>query len=106
MKQVIAMFSCWNATPDAATQKCWNGNDAENKPMYTDVTGLAVQLGAVPYKPDETADSENNAFALSTPSGQLSMRVMNDNIREADFFEPGAQYKLTIEKVKDAPKLT
>jgi hypothetical protein len=76
------------------------GIDPETQqPTYKPQTGMNVTLSAVVGNNQDPAD-ENNAFAYLTPTGQVSIRIINDNIREADFFESGAEYRVTFEKVE------
>lgn len=96
MEKVTAKFFCSNAKEEDVASKCWAGNDAEGKPLYEDVTGINVQLYPVTANgPDATP--EDSAFARSTPTGQFWMRVMNEAIRESGFFQPGKNYRITIE---------
>lgn len=100
MNKVIAKFYCGVAQEEQKPQNTWVGPGTDGKGEYKEITPLNVNLYAVTANQnDPQASDEDKAFAFSTPSGNMSMRIMNDAIREAGFFEAGKNYKITIERV-------
>ena len=96
MKKVTAKFYCSNAKDEDVPTSCYVGNNSEGKPLYADVTGQNVQLYPVTAN-GPGQQPEDALFAASTPSGQFWMRIMNEAIRQAGFFQPGKNYRITIE---------
>ena len=97
MEKVIAKFNCHMVAAGATPEKTWVRNDAEGVPVYESITRVQVAMNAV-YKSGDKP--ENDVFAASTPSGSLTLSMMNEAIRNADFFKPNTEYLITIEEVK------
>ena len=75
MTTIVSKFHC-----NRVTKTAWGSEEIEANPVMADGT------------------EENAHFAKATPSGKLELGIDNEAVH--GFFEPGAEYLVTIEKVE------